>query len=214
MDEWKNNLESSGSSPLTLGLARPNNEQWGVFDGKIAEAKIYDYALEADVIEQMAGTSSITYYDGLGRTIQNQAISSDETITGTLYDSRGLPTVSSKPISEPGTNGYLTNLFGSGFISGGALPSSSPVHDYYAPHVTYDDEDYAYTITEYENSSTNRVLNTTLPGKEHRLGSGNELGTSYALNTVVTNRTWSVGSLHKTISAVQMINNRSVTLII
>lgn len=162
----------------------------------------YYYAANLDISTGFQHTTS--YVDGLGRPIQSQMIGQNEKIvSGTIYDSRGLEVASSRPISVTGGAGYVSNLFGASFVPGSALPSTSPLEDYYDAFVAASDEDYAYSYTEYEQSMTRRPIKSTLPGYSHRSGSGNESTSSYALNSVAIstpNKTWAVNSLHKTIS--------------
>ena len=43
-------LDSSGTSPLTLGLARPDGDLWGDFDGLIDDFQLFDYSLSPEQI--------------------------------------------------------------------------------------------------------------------------------------------------------------------
>jgi len=143
------------------------------------------------------------YFDGLGRPIQKQTQSINERIvTGQLYDERGLPIVTSRPISEYGTSGFISDLFGTSFNPGSAL-SGTEIEEYYDPLVGTSDGAYAYSYTQYEDSKTNRILSTTLPGEEHRFGNNNENNFSFDTNSVsisTPNKTWTSGNLYKTIS--------------
>jgi len=44
-DDWSGTLDNAGSSPLTIGLARPDNQNWGDFDGLIDDVQIYSFGL-------------------------------------------------------------------------------------------------------------------------------------------------------------------------
>jgi len=48
--EFKTNVDSSGSSPLSLGIARVGSNNWGDFDGLIDEVGIWNRALAPDEI--------------------------------------------------------------------------------------------------------------------------------------------------------------------
>jgi len=201
---WTNSLESSDGSPLSLGIAEPEDDQKGIFEGLIAEFRIYEYALSADQVKQMVGPRSVSYFDGIGRSIQSQTIGGEERIvTGQLYDERGLPIVTTRPIiSESGTSGFIPDLFGTSFNPGSAL-SGTEIDEYYDPLVGTSDGAYAYSYTQYEDSKTNRILSTTLPGEEHRFGNNNENNFSFDTNSVsisTPNKTWTSGNLYKTIS--------------
>ena len=202
--EWGGSLDNSGSSPLSLGMARPNDQQWGAFEGEMSNARVYGYTLTDGEVRQLSlQTRGVSYFDGIGRPIQSHSISAGENIvSGQLYDSRGLQNVASRPASVS-SSGYITDFFGSTFTPGSALPGNSPIEDYYDPLVDAGDEDYAYSYTKYEQSMTNRVLETTLPGYDHRFGSGNENVISYSGNTVAIStsyKTWAIGELFKTVS--------------
>ncbi len=153
---------------------------------------------------------SVSYADGLGREIQSQSRGSSTVLaTETLYNDRGLPKVVSRPIERtttqlPGfySNGLLSG--GQGFTAGNQIDPAAPVHAYFAPIVLNDDEDYAYSQTQYEDTPLARVEKATLPGTTFKMGSGNEIVTDYGLNTsesfTINGKTWSANSLHKTIS--------------
>lgn len=204
-NNWGGSLDNSLASPLTLGAAGPDDLNIaGVFSGHIANVKVYGYNLLPEEIKSMSGVRSTSYFDGLGRPIQEQVSSADKAIVmGQFYDHRGLNVAASRPISDQTSSGYVPNLFGAGFTPGGALPGSSPIEQYYDDHVSASDAAYAYSFTEYEESRTNRVLKTTLPGDLHKLGSDNENAMTYTLNTVpiiTPEKTWATGSLYKTIA--------------
>ncbi len=203
--EWAGPLESSSASPLTFGLARPGESEWGDFDGLIDEIKLFDVALtDEQVLSIFSSSTSTSYSDGLGRNIQSLLSGGLSSITtGSLFDSRGLQVATSRPISASGISGYVSNLFGTNFNPGSGLPSDSPIEDYYDPLVSTNSEDYAYSYTGYEQSMTSRVLNTTLPGYDHRSGTGNENFISYSSNTLpvsTPNKTWTSGKLYKTLN--------------
>jgi len=159
-------------------------------------------------------TKSISYLDGLGRETQTQLRGSSTVITAeTLYDDRGLPEAVSRPVE--GTVANYPGYYAQGLMSGGStfiptssgtpLPGTSPVHQFYAPLIAVNnDEDFAYSQTQYEDSPLARVEKTTLPGISHQMGTGKEVVTSYGLNTTETfsinGKTWGVNTLSKTIT--------------
>ncbi|MFC1806347.1 LamG domain-containing protein [Planctomycetota bacterium] len=60
--EFVGNVDGSAASALTLGLARPDNQKWGDFDGLIDEVGVWSRALTADEIAYL-------YNGGDGRSI-------------------------------------------------------------------------------------------------------------------------------------------------
>ncbi len=159
---------------------------------------------------------NISYADGLGRKIQTQSSGGTETIiTDNRYNEVGLANVISRPISINRVNTYQQKLLeGTGsFTPGGALHNNSPVENYYDPLVATDDEDYAYSYTEYEESMARRLFEITLPGNSHKSGSGNETVLSYGLNTAIIstpNKSWAIGTLYKSVNQ-DPSDNESIT---
>lgn len=178
----------------------------------------YFYAANLSIAK--SSQSTVSYLDGLGREIQTQMRGGTKVIaTETLYDKRGLPEIASRPIETTTTvaPGYYSSglMGGSSFVPtslGEPLPGTALVHNYYAPIVDIaDDEDFAYSQTQYEDSPLARVEKSTLPGVSHQMGSGKEVTTTYGLNTetaittpavtgVIGTKTWAKNSLTKTIS--------------
>ncbi|MEQ9266485.1 MAG: DUF6443 domain-containing protein, partial [Balneolaceae bacterium] len=151
-----------------------------------------DYYYLANLEYVINPQTSISYLDGLGREIQSQVRGANKVITTeTLYDKRGLPEIAARPVEvnpDDAPGYYNSGLLGGGsFTPGNAIPSVAPVHTYYAPLLAVaNDEDYAYSQTEYEDSPLARVEKSTLPGTAFKLGSGKEATTTYTLNTGLT----------------------------
>lgn len=176
----------------------------------------YFYAANLSIAK--SSISNTSYLDGLGREIQSQARGGDKVIaTETLYNERGLPEVVSRPIET--TTSAFPGFYSSGLLSGGnsftpgsAMPAAAPVASYYAPYHTGtndDDELYAYSNTQYEDSPLARVEKSTLPGEDHQTLSTNAVTTTYGLNTTETFKLydgetneieWLANKLSKTIS--------------
>lgn len=155
--------------------------------------------------------SSITYRDGLGREIQTQAKGGNNTVvTGIQYNDSGLPEASSKPIIMTNRNTYVDYLFTG--TSGSFNPENpsglagigSPIEQYYTGLGMGTDADFAYSYIEYESSALQRPVLSTLPGADHKFGSGKELSTTYGVNTTETftinGKTWGLNSLRKTVT--------------
>ncbi len=136
-------------------------------------------------------TLTVTYLDGLGRPIQNQIRAADGNaiITGTLYDEKGRPHITSRPIKldvDSYTNGFVNDLWGTGFDGdpGEALPSDSKIPAYHADSlgITTSDTSYAYTQTQFEASPLNRPIASGNAASALRIGQ-NESLMSYGLNS-------------------------------
>lgn len=215
--DWKVSLENSVSSPLSIGLARPDDGNTGPFTGLIDEFKLFTKTLTSEEIKSLyTANTVINYSDGLGRSIQSQIRSGNTSIiSGRVYDGRSLEVASSKSIGVIGTFGYNDDLFnGTGtFTPSQSLVSNSDLQDYWDLDFSTNDANFAYSYSEYENSKTNRAISSTIPGYEHRYGSGAELTSSYGLNASsisTANKTWTANSLFKTVS-VDAINNQGIS---
>ena len=189
-NDWTSSLANGSTSPVTLGLARPSGQQWGDFDGQIADFRIFDRALStSEVASLYEGTESVTYLDGLGRPIQSQTRAADGTaiVTGTLYDAQGRPHITSRPIEldvSGYTNGYVNDLWGTGFDGdpGEALPTSSQIYQYYDSGFSgTTDAQYAYTQTQFEASPLSRSIAMGNAASALRIGQ-NESLMEYSLN--------------------------------
>lgn len=132
-------------------------------------------ALEGDVME------SITYFDGLGRPVQNIDIKSapdgKDILTHMEYDPYGRMAADWLPYREPSgtvgsyrgdrsleTKSYYKGTYGSDF-------PTLPVADV-----------NAYSLKEYEPSPLNRVLKQAAPGEDWKMGSGHEIVFGYDTN--------------------------------
>ena len=57
--QYNGRLESSGVSPLSLGIARAGSNNWGEFSGLMQEVRIYGVELSAYEVEILSGQGSI-----------------------------------------------------------------------------------------------------------------------------------------------------------
>jgi hypothetical protein len=64
-NDWSGTLDGAGSSPLTIGLARPDNQNWGDFDGLIDEVQLYNFGLNDNQVA--------TLFNGPGAVIPEPA---------------------------------------------------------------------------------------------------------------------------------------------
>ncbi|MFA5670472.1 MAG: RHS repeat-associated core domain-containing protein [Balneolaceae bacterium] len=139
----------------------------------------------------LAGSATVSkkYYDALGRNLQNQVSSLDETIlTGILYDDLSRSVVTSKPVITSLQNTFYTNLFGSGFSGpGNALPTSSLLYSYYLGlGNSSNDSKYAYNYTKLESSLLSRPENVYKPGQSSFLSLSNTVQLGYQTNDDVS----------------------------
>ncbi len=135
-------------------------------------------------------TLSVSYLDGLGRPIQSQSRASDGTaiVIGALYNQRGLPHITSRPVQlnvNSYTNGFVNDLWGTGFGGGlgEALPTNSEIYQYYDSGFSgTTDARYAYTQTQFEDSPLARPVAEGNAASALRIGQ-NETLMSYGLNS-------------------------------
>ncbi len=122
--------------------------------------------------------SDVTYYDGLGRSAQSIMI--DKSLQGadivkfTKYDIMGRPdSVNYLPYAMWGNNGAFRE---------------NPVNEqraYYSSLSQYsNDADYAFSLKEYENSISNKVVSITQPGKTYQNGVGKHILYKYTFNSI------------------------------
>ena len=57
--QYNGRLESSQTSPLSIGVARPNSSRWGAFTGSLSDARIYLSELSDEEIRILAGGSAV-----------------------------------------------------------------------------------------------------------------------------------------------------------
>ncbi|UOY08518.1 DUF6443 domain-containing protein [Muricauda sp. SCSIO 64092] len=128
-----------------------------------------------DVIERL------TYYDGLGRPMQDMGLKATpkgkDVVTHMEYDDYGRVEREYLPCPATGTVGQLHST------------AKSDTHSYYKTNYG---EDFptlsipninAYAQKEFENSPLNRVLKQAAPGQDWKLGNGHEIGFGYHVNS-------------------------------
>ena len=57
--QYNGRLESSGTSPLSIGIARPNNQKWGEFSGEIHRVQLFYEQLNSSEVRLLAGSGAI-----------------------------------------------------------------------------------------------------------------------------------------------------------
>ena len=57
--QYNGRLESSGTSPLSIGIARPNNQKWGEFSGEIHRVQLFYEQLNSAEVQLLAGSGAI-----------------------------------------------------------------------------------------------------------------------------------------------------------
>ncbi len=121
----------------------------------------------------------ITYYDGLGREIQQTLVKGstygNDVIVPIKYDDFGRNTINYLPyaIAQDGANG-----------AGGYRPFPvNEIETYYSSFYGDVDGAYAYTDKIYDNSPLNRVKEQSAPGNDWRLSSNHHTEFTYGTNT-------------------------------
>ncbi len=142
-------------------------------------------AKEGDVIEQ------ITYFDGLGRPMQNIGIKSapgkKDIITHIDYDTYGRPDKDWLPYME--ATGNIGAYRGNKATATKQYYLSNYATDF--PSVVLNNIN-AYAQKAFEASPLNRVLKQAAPGKDWKLGGGKEIKFDYQTNTANTIRRYEV----------------------
>lgn len=121
--------------------------------------------------------TSIVYFDGLGRPLQtvnvNSSPNNKDIITHFQYNSFGQQVKEYLPFPSNQSNGNIISN------------AESETTMYYSSNFSQDFSQNivnAYSESELENSSLNRVLKKAAPGKDWALGSGNEIKFDYRSN--------------------------------
>ena len=86
-DQFKAKLDSSDTSPFSLGLARPSDEKWGQFDGLQDDTALWDRALSPAEINTL-------YTDG----VIDTSVKGSHEITYTATDSAGNTSTSNRTV--------------------------------------------------------------------------------------------------------------------
>ncbi|NLD94976.1 MAG: RHS repeat protein [Fibrobacter sp.] len=121
---------------------------------------------------------SITYTDGLGRTLQSKANStmlktSDEgeipagskfLTTCNFYDAAGRPEITTKPFLTDGLN----------YTSGDFESINNSLQQQYSAYTDLGDNEYAYSKVKYYDDPLSQVSRSSVPGLNNRLGSDGE----------------------------------------
>ncbi len=131
---------------------------------------------EGDVYE------AITYFDGLGRPLQQVDIKAardrDDIITHMEYDGYGRQEKEWLPYHEP--TGSLGSYRGDRASATQGYYKTNYAEDFTTlstPNVN------AHSQKEFENSPLNRVLKQAAPGQDWKLGNGHEIGFGYQVNS-------------------------------
>lgn len=74
---WSGNLDDSSGSPLTLGLARPGDNDWGDFDGFIDEFYLFESVIDQDAIDALSDASRV---DPFGLNLGNLTVEDGSTL--------------------------------------------------------------------------------------------------------------------------------------
>ncbi|MDX9790459.1 MAG: DUF6443 domain-containing protein, partial [Candidatus Kapabacteria bacterium] len=119
-------------------------------------------------------TQSVTYFDGLGRPIQQvahkQSGNGNDLVTHIEYDAFGRQTKEYLPV----VNGQTLNYH--------SLDANSILSYYASPPSTVEATAYPYSEKLLENSPLGRVLKQAAPGNDWALGNGHEVKFDYQTN--------------------------------
>lgn len=129
--------------------------------------------------------TSIVYYDGLGRPVQNissrQSLSGNDIAAHMKYDAQGRLTHEYLPLA--------TSQNSLAYIQATSLESQTAT--YYSD--TYNSA-VAFSEKQYEESPLNRISKQASPGTEWAIGSGHEIKTAYTVNTSGDQVKWYVAT--------------------
>jgi len=135
----------------------------------------------ADIVNNSDVIENITYYDGLGRPIQNVAIKAspnkNDIVTHITYDNAGRQEKDFLP--------YMDNV-GSIASYRNSTDAETGTNNYYKLNYPQDIDaalPNAFSQKKYENSPLNRVLLQAAPGKDWALSKGHEIKMDYQSNT-------------------------------
>jgi Domain of unknown function (DUF6443) len=123
---------------------------------------------------------SITYFDGLGRPMQNIAIKasplSQDIVTHITYDPLGRQVKQYLPYTNPtGTT--------SGTYTPGNIALTNTLNQYSTPRPGYETTTNPYNEKLYEASPLDRILKQAAPGNDWAIGNGHEVKFDYQTNT-------------------------------
>ncbi len=130
----------------------------------------------SELSENKDAIKEVTYFDGLGRPVQQVGISQSATeqdiITHIDYDNIGRQTRDFLPYVPEKSSGGNRSLRYNGF-SGGI--------DFYSTQ-KYDNTTNPYSEKTFDNSPLSRVVKQAAPGEDWKMGSGHEIKMEYVAN--------------------------------
>lgn len=169
------NCTTSGNSPVAIGFTGDNYVYSRTYQQEVDAIPGSKFANDDAYIQD------ITYYDGLGRPMQRNAVrqspSEKDIITHMEYDAYGRMIKEWLPFHD-GSNNPIGR-----FRTGNMAQTTQ---DYYG---LYYREDFGAQINpfaekRYEGSPLNRIEKQAAPGSDWAMGSGHEIEFAYATNSV------------------------------
>ena len=145
-------------------------------DQNYIKTKVYKTASTTSIAtpSETQATQSVTYFDGLGRPIQQvahkQAGNGNDLVTHIEYDAFGRQTKEYLPV----VNGQTLNYH--------SLDANSILSYYASPPTTVEATTNPYSEKQLENSPLNRILKQAAPGNAWAMGSGHEIKFDYQTN--------------------------------
>jgi len=178
--------QMAGSSSDCSNIVTPSDYNY-IITKKYKEPT--DTVIESPSLEQVH--TSITYFDGLGRPIQQianrQSATGTDIITHIGYDNFGRQNMEYLPyVSSSSNMAFETN----------AKDNTATFYN----TQNYDNTSNPYSEKQFEPSPLNRILKQAAPGNSWAMGSGHEIKLDYRTNTAdevklyQATATWSAGS--------------------
>ena len=111
--QWGGTLDPSGTSPLALGLARPGDEEWGDYDGRIDDFAVWTHALDAADVATLFNAGAGTPASALPAGLLLYTPMDDIAFTGTFVQDGG--------VLAPGSSPGITAIDGDALFHDGTI---------------------------------------------------------------------------------------------
>jgi RHS repeat-associated protein len=149
--------------------------------------------------------SVVTYYDGLGRPIQQVGYRQSPTFKDIVqineYDINGRQSKQYLPFQSVNLNGAFVGT------------ANEDQEDFYLNTARVARSAYPYSETVFENSPRNRVVEQSAPGEDWKLGSGHTLKTYLLTNTANEVRLWKEDQSTGNVTSIAFYNAEELSVI-
>lgn len=173
------NCSPLGATPVPLNAMGDNYIYSRTYQDRVTQIPNAKFAADATADKYI---QDITYFDGLGRPIQQTAIrqspSENDIITHIDYDAFGRMAKEWLPFQDNEVN----NPIGRYRSDDMARATKEYYEEYYSED--FNVESNPFSEKRLERSALNRVLQQAAPGSDWALGSGHEIDFNYQANTV------------------------------